>query len=63
MTTPAGRWEVVAAEAAGCRRCPLWEDATAATVFGEGPVPAEVMLVGEQPGDRDRLAALGLTTS
>jgi uracil-DNA glycosylase len=49
------RWEATATEAAGCTRCPLYRDATA-TVFGEGPVPAEVMLVGEQPGDREDLA-------
>ena len=42
----------VAAEAATCRRCPLWERATQ-TVFGEGPVPAALMMVGEQPGDRE----------
>lgn len=33
-----------------CRACPLWEPATQ-TVFGEGPVDARVVLVGEQPGD------------
>lgn len=38
--------------AAGCRSCPLWERATQ-TVFGDGPVPATLMLVGEQPGDRE----------
>ena len=37
-------------EAAGCRRCGLWRDATQ-VVFGEGPARARVMLVGEQPGD------------
>jgi DNA polymerase len=52
MPGPRTRWRAVAEEAAGCRRCPLWRDATA-TVFGEGPVPAEAMLVGEQPGDRE----------
>jgi len=36
----------------GCRNCALWEHATQ-TVFGEGPVPAEVMLIGEQPGDQE----------
>ncbi len=36
-------------EAAGCRRCPLWRDATR-TVFGEGTTGG-LMLVGEQPGD------------
>ncbi|HMJ79232.1 MAG TPA: UdgX family uracil-DNA binding protein [Iamia sp.] len=49
------RWEETAEEAAGCTRCPLYADATA-TVFGEGPVPATIMLVGEQPGDREDLA-------
>ena len=39
-------------EAAGCQRCELWARATQ-TVFGEGPVPARLMLVGEQPGDRE----------
>jgi uracil-DNA glycosylase len=38
--------------AAGCRACPLWRDATQ-TVFGAGPARAELMLVGEQPGDRE----------
>ena len=39
-------------EAAGCRRCPLWKDATQ-TVFGEGPAHAAVVFVGEQPGDQE----------
>ena len=43
------------AEAAGCRRCPLWERATQ-TVFGEGAARAAVVLVGEQPGDQEDLA-------
>jgi len=43
------------AEAAGCRACPLWKDATQ-TVFGEGPSRTELMLVGEQPGDKEDLA-------
>ena len=38
--------------AAGCRGCPLWRDATR-TVFGEGASRSELMLVGEQPGDRE----------
>lgn len=41
--------------ARGCRACPLWENATQA-VFGEGPVPAPLLLVGEQPGDREDVA-------
>ena len=36
--------------AAACRACPLWEGATQ-VVFGEGPADAEVMLVGEGPGE------------
>ena len=43
------------AEAANCRACPLWKDATQ-TVFGEGPQNAQIMLVGEQPGDKEDLA-------
>lgn len=38
-----------------CRACDLWEGATHA-VPGEGPARAELMLVGEQPGDREDLA-------
>jgi uracil-DNA glycosylase len=40
--------------AADCTACPLWRTGTQ-TVFGEGPKKAEVMLVGEQPGDREDL--------
>jgi DNA polymerase len=40
------------AAAAGCRGCDLYRDATQ-TVFGEGPLEAEVMFVGEQPGDQE----------
>jgi DNA polymerase len=46
-TTPALRRAVQ-----DCRGCPLYARATQA-VFGEGPVPAKVMLVGEQPGDQE----------
>ncbi|HEU0147911.1 MAG TPA: UdgX family uracil-DNA binding protein, partial [Bradyrhizobium sp.] len=42
-------------EAAACRACHLWKDATQ-TVFGEGPGHAEIMMVGEQPGDKEDLA-------
>jgi uracil-DNA glycosylase len=38
--------------AADCRACPLWESATQ-TVFGEGTARARLMLIGEQPGDRE----------
>lgn len=37
---------------AGCKACPLWKTGTQ-TVFGEGSPRAEVMLVGEQPGDQE----------
>lgn len=39
----------------GCRGCGLYAHATQA-VFGEGSAGAQVMLVGEQPGDREDLA-------
>ncbi|UQR66097.1 UdgX family uracil-DNA binding protein [Bradyrhizobium sp. C-145] len=42
-------------EAAHCRACHLYKDATQ-TVFGEGPKSANIMLVGEQPGDKEDLA-------
>ncbi len=38
--------------ATGCRACPLWETGTQ-TVFGEGLKRARLMLIGEQPGDRE----------
>jgi uracil-DNA glycosylase len=41
--------------AAGCRGCHLWRPATQ-TVFGEGRKSSRLMLVGEQPGDREDLA-------
>ena len=40
------------AKAAKCTACPLYADATQ-TVFGEGPARAELMLVGETPGDQE----------
>jgi DNA polymerase len=42
----------LAARAQSCRNCELYKHATQ-TVFGEGPAPAPIMLVGEQPGDRE----------
>ena len=45
----------VAREAKGCTRCPLYKNATQ-TVFGEGPVGVQLMLIGEQPGDQEDLA-------
>lgn len=44
--------ERLSAAAAGCRDCPLWRGTTQ-TVFGEGSAGAQIMLVGEQPGDRE----------
>jgi len=41
--------------AAGCKACPLWETGTQ-TVFGEGSPDAQVIFVGEQPGDQEDLA-------
>ena len=46
--------ELKKAEAA-CTRCPLYKDATQ-VVPGEGPDHANLMLVGEQPGDKEDLA-------
>lgn len=42
------------AAAAECRGCDLWRLGTQ-TVFGEGPERADLVLVGEQPGDREDL--------
>src|SRR5688500_19636428 len=41
--------------AAKCRGCDLYRDATQ-TVFGEGPRGARIVMVGEQPGDKEDLA-------
>ena len=48
-------WVALREEAAHCTRCGLYKCATQ-TVFGEGPVDADVMIVGEQPGDQEDLA-------
>jgi uracil-DNA glycosylase len=52
---PADTLEGLARQADGCRRCPLWKDATQ-TVFGEGAPSARVVFVGEQPGDQEDIA-------
>jgi uracil-DNA glycosylase family protein len=52
MATASPSLKSLRAEAADCRACPLWKDATQ-TVFGEGPQHAPAMLVGEQPGDKE----------
>jgi DNA polymerase len=41
--------------AAGCKACELWKTGTQ-TVFGEGTRNAEILFVGEQPGDKEDLA-------
>jgi uracil-DNA glycosylase family protein len=40
--------------ARGCRACELWRNATQ-TVFGDGPARAQVLIVGEQPGNSEDL--------
>ena len=52
---PGGSLEELRAAAAGCTGCPLYADATQ-TVFGQGAAGARVLLVGEQPGDKEDLA-------
>jgi uracil-DNA glycosylase family 4 len=47
-----GKLDALSRRAASCQACPLWKDATQ-TVIGEGPPNADVMFVGEQPGDRE----------
>jgi DNA polymerase len=48
-------WEELFREARGCTRCELYKFGTQ-TVFGEGPLDAMIMFVGEQPGDQEDLA-------
>ena len=55
MSAPASRQQTLPAlreAAAACRACDLYTTGTQ-TVFGEGPELAQVMFVGEQPGDRE----------
>ncbi len=56
-TGPSGEQtlEQLAKAAESCRGCPLWKDATN-VVFGEGPENARIMIVGEQPGDKEDIA-------
>jgi probable DNA metabolism protein len=51
----AAAWAALRDEAKDCTRCHLYKHATQ-TVFGEGPVDARMMFVGEQPGDQEDLA-------
>jgi len=48
-------WEALLKDARTCKRCDLYKYATQ-TVFGEGPLDASIMFVGEQPGDQEDLA-------
>ena len=48
-------WAALREEAMACTRCHLHRHATQ-TVFGEGPIAASMMFVGEQPGDQEDLA-------
>jgi DNA polymerase len=48
-------WEALFKDARKCTRCDLYRYATQ-TVFGEGPLDASIMFVGEQPGDEEDLA-------
>lgn len=54
---PGASLSALRAAAAGCRACDLWRDATQ-TVFGAGTRRAQLMLVGEQPGDQEDLAGI-----
>lgn len=47
--------DAVRRRAAACTACDLYRRATQ-TVFGEGPTPAALMLIGEQPGHEEDLA-------
>src|ERR1041385_8189578 len=48
-------WEAILKDARDCARCDLYKFATQ-TVFGEGPLDASIVFVGEQPGDQEDLA-------
>jgi uracil-DNA glycosylase family protein len=48
-------WEALFNDARSCTRCDLYKCATQ-TVFGEGPLNAQIVFVGEQPGDQEDLA-------
>ncbi|HEX2160259.1 MAG TPA: UdgX family uracil-DNA binding protein [Thermoleophilaceae bacterium] len=52
LPEPGATIDELARAAEDCRGCPLWRGATQA-VLGEGPLDARVVLVGEQPGDRE----------
>jgi uracil-DNA glycosylase len=53
--TEARTLDELRADAADCKACDLWKTGTQ-TVFGEGEPTAEIVFVGEQPGDKEDLA-------
>ena len=53
-TSPNGL-DALREQARSCTRCPLYEHATQ-TVFGEGLPSADLIFVGEQPGDKEDLS-------
>ena len=55
LVPPAADLDGLREAAASCTACPLYQDASQ-MVFGEGSADARVMLVGEQPGDKEDLA-------
>jgi uracil-DNA glycosylase family protein len=52
LTKDEHQLDLLREEAAGCTNCDLYRRATQ-TVFGAGPAPATLMLIGEQPGDEE----------
>src|SRR6476646_10111311 len=54
-TNSCAAWEKLFKDARECTHCDLYKDATQ-TVFGEGPLDAAIMFVGEQPGDQEDVA-------
>lgn len=57
VEAPAGSIDALRKQARDCRACDLWQPATQ-TVFGEGPVHARIVVIGEQPGDQEDLSTL-----
>jgi DNA polymerase len=55
VDAPRGSVAALRRQARGCRACDLWKPATQ-TVFGEGPAHARIVVIGEQPGDREDTA-------
>ncbi len=55
FTSSGASWEALLKEARSCTRCDLYKCGTQA-VFGEGPLDASIVFVGEQPGDQEDLA-------